>query len=249
MPELSRLMRDGILGAMPSGRAALVMLAVGVAGLGSTHAGAARRPAPFPAGGDLVQDSVVVRAAPDKHARPIRTLHEFRPDFRLQIVLALDQARGPHGGRWVQLSLPGRPNGGRGWVPRAAVELHRAQRRIVIFRGARQLQVRRLSDGRILLRAPIAVGKPGAETPLGRNYYVDARFVPRDQFLGSYALETSAYSRLSEWPGGGVVGIHGTDEPQLIGEAVSHGCIRMLNRDVDRLQRLAPLGTPIDILP
>jgi L,D-transpeptidase ErfK/SrfK len=46
-----------------------------------------------------------------------------------------------------------------------------------------------------------------------------------------------------------VVGIHGTDEPQLIGQAVSHGCIRMFNRDLERLQRLAPLGTPIDMLP
>ena len=227
----------------------MVILAVGVAGLGSTHATAAGRAAPFLAAGDLAHDSVVVRAAPSKRARAVRVLHEFRKDFRLQIVLAVAQARGPHGRRWVKLSLPGRPNGGRGWVPRAAVELHRVRRRIIVLRGRRQLQVRRISDGRILLKAPIAVGKPGAETPLGRNYYVDARFVPRDAFFGTYALETSAYSRLSEWPGGGVVGIHGTDQPQLIGQAVSHGCIRMLNGDVDRLHRLAPPGTPIDVLP
>ena len=226
-----------------------MILAVGVVGLASAHSNAARRPAPFPAAGDLVNNTVVVRAAPRKRARAVRVLHEFRKDFRLQIVLGLAQARGPHRGRWVKLSLPGRPNGGRGWVPRAAVEIHRARRRIVVLRGARQLQVRRISDGRILLKAPIAVGKPGAETPLGRNYYISARFVPKNPFLGSYALETSAYSRLSEWPGGGVVGIHGTDLPRLIGQAVSHGCIRMLNRDVDRLHRLAPLGTPIDILP
>lgn len=227
----------------------MVILAVGVAGLGSTHATAAGRPAPFLAAGDLAQDSVVVRAAPSKRAHAVRVLHEFRKDFRLQIVLAVAQAMGPHNARWVQLSLPGRPNGGRGWVPRAAVELHRVQRKIVIHRGARVLDVRRVSDGKVLLRALIAVGKPGAETPLGRNYYVDARFVPKDAFFGTYALETSAYSRLSEWPGGGVVGIHGTDQPELIGQAVSHGCIRMLNGDVDTLKRLAPLGTPIDVLP
>jgi lipoprotein-anchoring transpeptidase ErfK/SrfK len=122
-------------------------------------------------------------------------------------------------------------------------------RRIVVYRSARLLEVRRISDGKVLLKAPVAVGKPGAETPLGRNYYVAARFVPTNQFFGSYALETSAYSRLSDWPGGGVVGIHGTDRPGLIGQAVSHGCIRMFNRDVDRLRTLAPLGTPIDILP
>lgn len=225
------------------------MLAVGVVGLGSAYSDAARQPAPFPAAGALVNNTLVVRAAPSKRAQAVRMLHEFRKDFRLQIVLAVGQARGPHRGRWVELSLPGRPNGGRGWVPKPAVELHKVLRRIVVLRGARRLEVRRVSDGKVLLRAPIAIGKPGAETPLGRNYYVQARFVPRDPFFGSYALETSAYSRLSDWPGGGVVGIHGTDHPQLIGQAVSHGCIRMLNRDVVRLQTLAPLGTPINIVP
>jgi L,D-transpeptidase catalytic domain len=234
---------------MSSGRAALMLLALGVVGLGSMRATAARRPATFPAAGDLLRNSVVVRAAPSKRARRIGVLHEFRKDFRLQIVLALREARGRHGGPWVKLSLPGRPNGGRGWVPRSAVMLHRALRRIVIHRAARRLEVRRISDGKVLFRAPIAIGKPAAPTPLGRNYYVDARFVPTDPFYGSYALETSAYARLSDWPGGGVVGIHGTDEPQLIGRAVSHGCVRMFNRDVLRLRTLAPLGTPIDIVP
>ena len=227
----------------------MVMLAVGVVGLGSTHANGASRSASFPAAGDLAGTSVAVRAAPSKSARVVRVLHEFRKDFRLQIVLAVRQATRRHRAPWVELSLPGRPNGGRGWVPREALELHRAQRRVLVLRGARRLQVRRISDGRVLLSAPVAVGRPGAETPLGRNYYVSARFVPNNAFFGSYALETSAYSRLSDWPGGGVVGIHGTDRPGLIGQAVSHGCIRMFNRDVDRLRRLAPLGTPIDILP
>ena len=233
---------------MSSGRRALVMLAVGVAGLGSTHANGAHRPARFPAAGDLAHGSVVVRTAPREHARVVRVLHEFRKDFRLQIVLAVRQVRRRHRW-WVELSLPGRPNGGRGWVPRASVQLHRARRRLVVLRGARRLLVRRIADGKVLLSAPVAVGMAGAETPLGRNYYVAARFVPRNAFFGSYALETSAYSRLSDWPGGGIVGIHGTDRPDLIGQAVSHGCIRMFNRDVDRLRTLAPLGTPIDILP
>jgi lipoprotein-anchoring transpeptidase ErfK/SrfK len=83
------------------------------------------------------------------------------------------------------------------------------------------------------------------ETPLG-HYYVAARFVPyHDPFLGVFAVETSAYSRLTEWPGGGVVGIHGTDEPQLLGQAVSHGCVRVANTTAAALRRYAPLGTPI----
>jgi lipoprotein-anchoring transpeptidase ErfK/SrfK len=218
------------------------------------HATARMRGAPaggpvFPAAGDLLGSRLVVRAAPTKSARAVRTLGQFRSDFRLRVLLAVRETTGQDGQRWLELSLPGRPNGGRGWVPATAVELHRVANRIVVHRGARRLEVRRISDGKLLLAAPVAVGKPGAETPLGHDFYVQWRFVPTDPFYGSYALETSAYSRLSDWPGGGVVGIHGTDEPQLIGDAVSHGCIRMLNRDVVKLRALARLGTPIDILP
>ena len=61
------------------------------------------------------------------------------------------------------------------------------------------------------------------------------------------AFGTSAYSKLSDWPGGGVVGIHGTNEPGLIPGRPSHGCIRVRNRDIVRLGRLMPIGTPVRI--
>ena len=62
---------------------------------------------------------------------------------------------------------------------------------------------------------------------------------------GPYAVGTSAYSALSDWPGGGVVGIHGTDQPWLIPGRPSHGCIRMRNRDITFLVYRLPLGTPL----
>jgi lipoprotein-anchoring transpeptidase ErfK/SrfK len=112
----------------------------------------------------------------------------------------------------------------------------------------RRLEVRRASDHRLLLRTPVAVGKPGAETPIGRDFYVQGRFVPTDPFYGVFALETSAYAPVSDWPGGGVVGIHGTNAPELIGQAVSHGCVRLPNAQAAKLRRLASLGTPIDVV-
>jgi lipoprotein-anchoring transpeptidase ErfK/SrfK len=82
----------------------------------------------------------------------------------------------------------------------------------------------------------------------GRRYYAAARFVPyNDPFLGVFGIETSGYSKLSEWPGGGVFGIHGTNAPQLLGQAVSHGCIRVSNLTAAKLRRYVPLGTPIVI--
>jgi len=52
---------------------------------------------------------------------------------------------------------------------------------------------------------------------------------------------------LSDWPGGGVVGIHGTNQPQLIPGRPSHGCIRVPNAAIKRLWQLMPIGTPVRI--
>ena len=93
----------------------------------------------------------------------------------------------------------------------------------------------------------VAVGRRGMETPTG-NYYLTATFKPKEHFLGTFAFETSAYSKLSEWPGGGVVGLHGTSMPWLLGQAVSHGCVRMSNAAALVLMRLTPAGTPLRIV-
>jgi lipoprotein-anchoring transpeptidase ErfK/SrfK len=50
------------------------------------------------------------------------------------------------------------------------------------------------------------------------------------------------------WPGGGVIGIHGTDQPQLIPGRPSHGCIRLRDVDIVRLWPLIEVGTPIEIV-
>jgi lipoprotein-anchoring transpeptidase ErfK/SrfK len=203
----------------------------------------------LPAAGELLASRATVRAAPDAHARVVRVMNQFRRDSQFQVVLAVKARRGSDGAWWYMLSLPGRPNGQRGWVRGDLVDLHPMKNRIVVHVASRTIAVRRISDGKLLLRAVVAVGKPGAETPLGRNFYVQARFAPDDPFFGPFVLETSAYSKLSEWPGGGLAGIHGTDRPDLLGQAVSHGCVRVSNA-VDRsLARLAPLGTPVDLVP
>jgi lipoprotein-anchoring transpeptidase ErfK/SrfK len=206
-------------------------------------------PVRLPAAGELLVSRVAVRAAPSADGRVVRVMKQFREDSQFQVVLAVRARRDSDGSWWYMLSLPGRPNGQRGWVPGDAVDLHPMKRRIVVHVASRTLVVRRIPDGKLLLRTVVAVGKPGAETPIGRDFYVQARFAPDDPFFGPFVLETSAYSKLSEWPGGGLAGIHGTDRPDLLGQAVSHGCVRVSNA-VDRaLARLAPLGTPIDLLP
>ncbi len=197
----------------------------------------------FPAAGALTVHSVAVRKTPNPHGHVIRVLHDFRPDFRPQEILAVRKAIGSDGQVWYRISVPMRPNGTYGWIPARTVSLSATTSEIVINVGRRTIDVYR--RGKHAWHGKVAVGAPGRETPIG-HYYVAARFVPyHDPFLGVFALETSAYSKLTEWPGGGVVGIHGTSLPQLLGKAVSHGCVRVSNRTAAALKRLAPLGTPI----
>jgi L,D-transpeptidase catalytic domain len=203
---------------------------------------------PLPAAGELLASSVAIRAAPSAHSPLIRVMHQFRRDSQFQIIFAIGARRGTDGRWWYELSLPGRPNGRRGWVRGDLVYLHHVRNRIVVHISRRIIEVRRIADGRLLLLGVVAVGKRGAETPVGRDFYVQGRFVPDDPFYGPFVLETSAYSRLSDWPGGGLAGIHGTDRPDLLGKAVSHGCVRVSNAVARTLERLAPLGTPIDLL-
>jgi lipoprotein-anchoring transpeptidase ErfK/SrfK len=69
-----------------------------------------------------------------------------------------------------------------------------------------------------------------------------------DPFYGPIAFGTSGRSAvLTDWPGGGYIGIHGTNEPDLLPGRVSHGCVRLRNADIRRLAALLPLGTPLSV--
>jgi hypothetical protein len=200
--------------------------------------------------GTLTWRQVAVLAKPNAGASRIAVLKQFRPDYRPQYVLALDAVRTKsRKATWYRISVPGRPNGRSGWVRAAALELHPVEKRIIIYRGARRFE---FWDGARLARSgKVAVGAPGAETPLGL-FYVTDKFNPAIDpdwaILGTYAFETSAYSKLTDWPGGGIVGVHGTPWPELLGQAVSHGCVRLSNDDIEFLRNRVPLGTPVKIV-
>jgi hypothetical protein len=148
---------------------------------------------------------------------------------------------------WLRVQVPRRPNGSSRWLRAGALRILWVDTRIVIHVHAMRLELFR--GGRVVLRSPIAPGAPDTPTPLGR-FYVTERLVPKDPSgpWGPAALGTSAFSPvLKNWVDGGPVGIHGTDEPSAIGHAVSHGCIRLPNAQMERLFRAVPAGTPIVI--
>jgi len=197
--------------------------------------------------GPIVWPQVAVRTRPNRSARILKTMTEFRPDFRPRVVLALSQLDDPRTGKpaWYRITIPGRPNGRTGWIPAGSASLKPVDRWLVVRRGARTFAF--YVNGKVMRTGKVAVGARGTETPTGL-FYVQAKFDPSLPILGAYAFETSGYSKISDWPGGGVVGVHGTNTPQLIGQAVSHGCVRLANEDIQYLRSVVRVGTPIKIV-
>jgi lipoprotein-anchoring transpeptidase ErfK/SrfK len=182
----------------------------------------------------------------------VHVFRQFRSDYRPTIVHAIGQRtfrpRDPYAEPtvWYKVRLPVRPYGRTGWVRSEGVEVFTIRQRVVIRRRARVLDVYRGS--RRILRTRVAVGRPGRPTPLG-NFYVAAKYVPqRNSLVSTYALELSAPAGLSDFPGGGVVGIHGTPALYSIGQAASNGCVRVRPRTARALRRLVPLGAPVRVV-
>ena len=210
-------------------------------------------PEPRPLGGsrnaarwNTVTRAGPVRDAPRADASPIAFLDTQTPERTANVVLVEDSAEDATGRLWIMVRVPALPENLTGWVPRAALGASEFVRtRLVV--DLEGLDATLLSDGRPVFTAGIGIGKPAWPTPTG-EFYVRSKIRSLSAFYGPLAFGTSARSEvLTDWPDGGFVGIHGTNEPQLLPGRVSHGCIRMRNADILRLGRLMSVGTPVTI--
>jgi hypothetical protein len=189
-----------------------------------------------------------VRKAPRKGARSFARLHFYTEDGLPEVYVALRSRKDAAGRTWVQVMVPGRPNGRKGWVPRRSLG-HFSIVRYMLRINRTTLRATLYKRGRKVFEARVGVGKSSTRTPHG-TFYVREKFRVRGQpVYGPFAIGTSAYAPgLTDWPGGGVIGIHGTNQPGLIPGRPSHGCIRMRNGDISRLYGMIRRGTPIQIV-
>jgi hypothetical protein len=186
-----------------------------------------------------------VRAGPSKRNHTITKLRFYTEDRAPENYLVLRSRLGENGHVWLEIRVPRRPNGTTGWVPRAALgRLETLTTSLEIDKAA--LKARLFDDGHEIWTSSVGIGASGTPTPSGR-FWIRERLsnLGGNPAYGPLAFGTSNYSRLSEWPGGGVVGIHGTNQPGLIPGRPSHGCVRVPNRKILQLKRLMPVGTPV----
>ena len=177
----------------------------------------------------------------------VGTVARATPEGTDNVVLVLGRRIDASGRIWVKVRIPALPVNATAWVDRGAlggytvldthlvIDLKRLT--VTLYRAARQV-----------FTAPAGVGKSAWPTPKGQFYIRNKLTDFASPTYGPLAFGTSARSAvLTDWPGGGFVGIHGTDEPQLLPGRVSHGCVRLRNRDILRLGKLMPIGTPVTI--
>jgi len=236
---------------------ASILAAVAIAG---AQAGAARSAQSRPADQVLSNETTFTRWAyvarianiysvPSTRAHQIGKLHWRTEDGFPEIYLLLRVHWDSQGVEWVKLRIPARPNGQVGWVEADALSrFHLAHQQVLV--DTRRLRLYFYSNGHRVWSAPVGVGTASTPTPPG-HFWVRERFRITDPRSGYYpfAFGTSDYSTLSDWPRGGVVGIHGPYyAPAAIPGYISHGCIRLSVADDAWLGRHLKLGTPVQVL-
>ena len=177
----------------------------------------------------------------------VMRLRPVTPERVPHVVYLLGGAIDAEGRYWLRIQLPKLPNGSAGWVPREAVGAFRSvDTHLVIVRSRFRATLYR--RGRPIFHSIVGVGKPNWPTPAG-SFYVRERLTGfTDPIYGSLAFGTNGRSAvLTDWPGGGFIGIHGTNQPQILPGRVSHGCVRLPNSSIRRLDRLMRVGTPVTI--
>lgn len=193
----------------------------------------------------FVEESVLARSRPSRGARAVDRLTTSTYWGTSQIVLALAQTRTGESWTLVRLPVPGDPTG---WVPTSALSAPRVVHTWLKVDRER-LTATLIHDGKAIFSAPIGVGQRQWPTPAGQFFVEESLTPPSGEGVyGPLAFGTSARSNvLTEWPNGGQIGVHGTNEPWLIPGRISHGCVRLRDKDILRLGRLMPVGTPITI--
>jgi len=121
-------------------------------------------------------------------------------------------------------------------------------RRLIVNIAARKVVL--VEDGKVVKMYPVAVGKHSTPSPSG-NFHIASHVAnPTYSHDGKVVGPGPSNPVGTRWMGLGFkgYGIHGTNHPESIGHAASHGCIRMRNHDVEELFELVRVGDEVELI-
>ena len=193
-----------------------------------------------------VRENVLAYNRPN--GRPVARLRTTTP-FGEPRTLGIRSARDER--RWLSVHSPVFANDEIGWIPNdpGALDLDRTKTSLHVSLSDTSIRLRRA--GELVHEVPIAIGRAGTETPAGRFQVTDK--LPASRFpKGPYgcciiALSARQPNLPEGWAGGDRIAIHGTTQPDTIGQAASNGCLRASDPDLQLLMRRVPIGAPVFI--
>jgi len=153
--------------------------------------------------------------------------------------------------RWLGVHSPVFANDETGWIPNAPKALALSRTKISLHVSLSNTEIDLRRGDKIVREIPIAVGRAGTETPSGRFQVTDK--LPASRFpAGPYGcciipLSARQPNLPDGWAGGDRIAIHGTTQPETIGQAASNGCLRASDPDLRLLMRDVPVGAPVFI--
>jgi lipoprotein-anchoring transpeptidase ErfK/SrfK len=165
----------------------------------------------------------------------------------LETVTVVTILEGPIDG-WARVMLPVRPNGSEGWVKTSDIEVYVVEGRLLVDLSEKTLTYYR--GGEVVLTSTVAVGTGRNPTPTGHFFVTDnVTLANPNSPWGPHALGLSGRSdTITEYNGGdGIIGIHGTNRPDSIGQAASLGCVRLPNDVITAIHQMVSIGTPVEI--
>ena len=121
-------------------------------------------------------------------------------------------------------------------------------RRLIVNIAARKIVL--VEDGKVVKTYPVAVGKHSTPSPSGSFHIASHVANPTYSHDGKVVKPGPSNPVGTRWMGLGFkgYGIHGTNHPESIGHAASHGCIRMRNQDVEELFELVRVGDEVELI-
>jgi lipoprotein-anchoring transpeptidase ErfK/SrfK len=121
-------------------------------------------------------------------------------------------------------------------------------RRLIVNIAARKIVL--VEDGKVVKMYPVAVGKHSTPSPSGSFHIASHVVNPIYSHDGKVVGPGASNPVGTRWMGLGYkgYGIHGTNHPESIGHAASHGCIRMRNHDVEELFELVRVGDEVELI-
>ncbi len=151
-------------------------------------------------------------------------------------------------GNWAKVMLPVRPNQTEGWINTDTVDLSEHDYKVELRLSDNQLTVYKGSE--VIADTTVVVGKDSSRTPTGRFYITDKENRDPSGFYGPHVLPLNGYSEQMDIFDDGVpvIAMHGTSRPDLLGQDVSNGCVRLPNEVITQLNADLPLGTPVEII-